>query len=59
MTNMTVEKPIEITEDSATEFKFLDLELSRDVQQAILTSGYTTPTPIQAEIIPLMLARQQ
>ncbi len=53
---MTVEKPIEIAEDTTAEFQFLDLELSRDVQQAIMMSGYTTPTPIQAEIIPFMLA---
>ena len=53
---MTVEKPIEISEDTQAEFQFLDLALSRDVQQAIMLSGYTTPTPIQAEIIPLMLA---
>lgn len=55
MTNATVEKPIETTEDSSN-ISFMDLDLSRDVQQAILMSGYTTPTAIQAEIIPLVLA---
>ncbi len=45
----------EVSEDATAEFQFMDLELSRDVQQAILLTGYTTPTAIQAEIIPFML----
>ncbi len=36
--------------------RFIDLELSQSVQQAIEQTGYTEPTPIQAEIIPGMLA---
>ena len=51
-----MDQSIEISEDTTPEFRFLDLELSRDVQQAIMMSGYTSPTPIQAEIIPFMLA---
>ena len=35
--------------------KFADLSLSPDVLQAVQASGYDTPTPIQAEIIPFML----
>ncbi len=50
-----VEKPIEVSEDATAEFQFMDLDLSRDVQQAILLTGYTTPTAFQAEIIPFML----
>ena len=35
---------------------FADLGLSAKVQQAIIASGYTTPTPIQAEAIPVAMA---
>ena len=34
---------------------FDDFELSPEVQQAILASGYKRPTPVQAEIIPWLL----
>ncbi|WP_374262156.1 DEAD/DEAH box helicase [Zoogloea sp.] len=35
---------------------FADLALSAPIQQAIAETGYTTPTPIQAQAIPLVLA---
>lgn len=35
---------------------FTDLELRDEVQQAVLDSGYVQPTPIQAQIIPHVLA---
>lgn len=35
---------------------FTDLELRDEVQQAVLDSGYLQPTPIQAQIIPHVLA---
>ena len=35
---------------------FAELGLSAKVQQAIVASGYTTPTPIQAEAIPVAMA---
>ena len=38
------------------ETSFQDLALSQAVQQAVQKSGYDKPTPIQAEIIPHMLA---
>ncbi|MCK6376625.1 MAG: DEAD/DEAH box helicase, partial [Zoogloea sp.] len=35
---------------------FADLALSAPIQQAIAETGYTTPTPIQAQAIPQVLA---
>ena len=35
--------------------KFADLSLNPSVLQAVTDSGYETPTPIQAEIIPFMM----
>ncbi|MBL8890957.1 MAG: DEAD/DEAH box helicase [Planctomycetaceae bacterium] len=35
---------------------FSDLELRDEIQQAVLDSGYVQPTPIQAQIIPHVLA---
>ncbi len=37
------------------EVKFSDLALSVQVQQAISATGYETPTPIQAQVIPFLL----
>src|SRR3569832_363105 len=37
---------------------FSDLGLSEKVLEAVTASGYTTPTPIQAEAIPHALARR-
>src|SRR5262245_26079785 len=37
---------------------FADLGLSEKVQAAVAASGYTTPTPIQEQAIPHVLARQ-
>jgi superfamily II DNA/RNA helicase len=37
---------------------FANLGLSDKVQKAVATSGYTTPTPIQEQAIPHVLARQ-
>ena len=34
---------------------FTDFELRAEVQQAVAASGYPSPTPVQAEIIPWML----
>ena len=36
--------------------QFSELGLSEKVLRAVEVSGYTTPTPIQAEAIPLALA---
>lgn len=36
--------------------KFSDLDLALPIQQAIKDTGYDTPTPIQAQAIPLVLA---
>ena len=35
---------------------FSTLELRPEVEQAVVAAGYTTPTPVQAQIIPPMLA---
>src|SRR5437660_7650705 len=37
---------------------FANLGLSDKVQKAVVASGYTTPTPIQEQAIPHVLARQ-
>src|SRR3954467_12748672 len=37
---------------------FAELGLSEKVLQAVTTSGYTEPTPIQAQAIPHVLARK-
>ncbi len=54
MIKASVDSPMDAEETS--EISFLDLALSRDLQQAIMLSGYERPTAIQAEIIPHMLA---
>ena len=38
--------------------KFTDLGLAEPILKSIQTEGYDTPTPIQAQVIPLMLAGQ-
>jgi len=37
---------------------FNDLNLRQELAQAVLDCGYTTPTPIQSKVIPVMLAGQ-
>jgi ATP-dependent RNA helicase DeaD len=39
-----------------SENKFAELNLSDDVLESVLSSGYDTPTPIQAQIIPHVLS---
>ena len=56
-----VEIPVAETESgqiapAAPSGGFHDLNLREEVRQAVVKSGYATPTPIQTEIIPLMLA---
>jgi len=34
---------------------FLDLKLAPEILKAVIETGYTTPTPIQAQAIPLVL----
>ena len=46
------------TESEMSPIVFTDLQLASEVQLAVQLKGYTSPTPIQAEIIPLMLAGQ-
>ena len=41
---------------AAVAIGFADLALCAPIQQAIAETGYTTPTPIQAQAIPLVLA---
>lgn len=48
--------PVQVTPTGESgEVLFRDLPLLEEVQQAIERSGYTTPTEIQAQIIPFML----
>jgi ATP-dependent RNA helicase DeaD len=56
MTNLNSVDDVVAVEDAPASMTFMDLALSRQVQQSILMSGYATPTAIQAEIIPHMLA---
>jgi ATP-dependent RNA helicase RhlE len=35
---------------------FEDLSLSKSIQKAVFEEGYTNPTPIQEQAIPLVLA---
>jgi ATP-dependent RNA helicase RhlE len=35
---------------------FEDLSLSKSIQRAVYEQGYTNPTPIQEQSIPLVLA---
>lgn len=37
---------------------FNDLNLQKDLMQAVFDCGYTTPTPIQSKVIPVMLTGQ-
>lgn len=47
-----------MTESAALEAasSFADLDLSREILQAVTELGYTTPTPIQKQAIPLVLS---
>ena len=38
-----------------TKISFADLKLAPEILKALTESGYTTPTPIQAQAIPLVL----
>ncbi|TJV91328.1 MAG: DEAD/DEAH box helicase, partial [Mesorhizobium sp.] len=38
--------------------QFKDLGLAESLLQAVSAEGYTSPTPIQAEVIPAMLAER-
>jgi len=40
----------------STEIHFADLGLAQPLLHAIIDAGYTVPTPIQAQAIPLVLA---
>jgi len=42
--------------EPSPDFAFGDLELNDDVRRAIFELGYKDPTPIQQEVIPLLLA---
>ncbi len=43
---------------NAPDLTFADLGLSEKVQQVVIASGYTKPTPIQAQAIPHVLQRK-
>jgi ATP-dependent RNA helicase RhlE len=46
---------IEVEQETESESGFNDLGLSAKVLKAVRDAGYTTPTPIQAQAIPLVL----
>ena len=41
---------------TSNEITFADLNLAQPLMRAIADAGYTTPTPVQAQAIPLVLA---
>src|SRR5215213_7703466 len=52
----TEEGKQDVEQDSSIETKgFDELGLSAEVMKAVFDAGYTTPTPIQAQAIPLVL----
>ncbi|NLX09578.1 MAG: DEAD/DEAH box helicase [Chloroflexi bacterium] len=51
---MTDAAPVDSTPESAP--SFADLSLSADLLQAVTEAGYVTPTPIQVQAIPYVLA---
>ncbi len=51
-------EPSSLQSEDAGQPLFRDLPLSHEVQLAVQMTGYLTPTPVQAEIIPHMLAGQ-
>ncbi|HYR05455.1 MAG TPA: DEAD/DEAH box helicase, partial [Gallionella sp.] len=40
----------------SNEITFTDLKLAQPLMRAIADAGYTRPTPVQAQAIPLVLA---
>jgi superfamily II DNA/RNA helicase len=55
----TLNPPSPVLETTSTEtLRFDDLGLSPEVLRAVTESGYTTPTPIQAQGIPYVLQRR-
>ena len=42
--------------DAAPEITFTDLGLAPELLRAVLDEGYTKPTPIQAQAIPLLIS---
>src|SRR5262245_51839586 len=46
---------VSLEEPAPDSMNFSDLGLSPDVLRAVADSGYTTPTPIQAQAIPVVL----
>lgn len=55
LSDETVNKRVPSKEVKDSKPCFTDFELRAEVQQAISASGYKSPTPVQAEIIPWML----
>jgi ATP-dependent RNA helicase RhlE len=56
MSNKTVESEQDVERDAALESTtFEQLGLSEELMKAVRDAGYTTPTPIQAQAIPLVL----
>jgi superfamily II DNA/RNA helicase len=56
MNEQTTEPSHDIPVDAAPVTAFTDLGLAPELLKAVVDSGYTTPTPIQAKAIPLVLA---
>jgi ATP-dependent RNA helicase DeaD len=52
---MPSKKNADSVDSTASEILFTDLQLPEPIQKAISDSGYTTPSPIQAQAIPSIL----
>ena len=52
------ENAITITADAVPEITFADLGLAPEILRAVTDEGYTKPTPIQAQAIPLVIGGQ-
>ena len=56
MTTTTQTTNTPITNSAGTITKFSELDLTAPLMQAVKEAGYETPTPIQAQAIPYLLA---
>jgi ATP-dependent RNA helicase RhlE len=53
---LVAERPSAAAPDAAPSLSFADLGLKPDLLRAVAAQGYTEPTPVQAESIPIVLA---
>lgn len=54
--NLNPVKPSEVEESYEAKNTFTDFKLNANLTKAIIDAGFTTPTPIQDQVIPLILS---